>query len=129
MARRALGAILALSPVLLLFASIVGGIVGVRTSLVGGMAVMIPAAAIALLNFYLSFLRGRLYVRRHGSLDGYRYVSGLPIIGTVLVVIGALLGFGELAVAALGLVVMAADTGGSVWFLISTWRDASLWDA
>ena len=119
----------AIFPVLLLISSIVAGMNGVRLSLPGGMAVMIVAAFIGTLNFYLSFLRGYFYLRRHGSADGYRHVSGFPMIGTVLVSIGATLAFGDIPTALLGLVVMSADTGGSVWFLIATWRDSSLWDA
>mgnify|MGYP001812150322 CR=1 FL=1 len=114
---------------LLLIASIVAGINGMQVGLVGGMAVMIAAGLIALLNFYLSFVRGHLYLKRHGSRDGYRHISGVPLIGTVLVLIGAALGFGDVPTAVLGLIVMSVDTGGSVWFLIATWRDASFWDA
>jgi len=63
-----------------------------------------------------------------GSLDAYKFVSGIPIIGTVVVVVGTLLGFGTLLCTTLGLLAVALDTGGSVWFLVATWRDASLWD-
>ena len=127
--RRCAGAAVALFPMLLLIASIVAGLNGMRLGLGGGMAVMIAAGLIALLNFYLSFVRGQLYLKRHGSHDGYRHISGFPLIGTVLVVIGAALGFGDVPTAVLGLIVMSVDTGGSVWFLIATWRDASFWDA
>jgi hypothetical protein len=127
--RRCIGAAAALFPVLLLIASIIVGINGLHVGLAGGMAVMFAAGLIGMLNFYLSFVRGYLYVKRHGSRDGYRHVSGFPLIGTVLVLIGAALGFGEIPTAILGLVVMSVDTGGSVWFLIATWRDASFWDA
>ena len=126
--RRCIGAAAALFPVLLLIASIIAGINGLHVGLAGGMAVMIAAGLIAMLNFYLSLVRGHLYVKRHGSRDGYRHVSGFPLIGTVLVVIGVALGFGDIPIAVLGLVVMSFDTGGSVWFLIATWRDASFWD-
>ena len=127
--RRSAGALLAFFPVLLLAASIVAGLNDVQFSLYGAMAFMIAAVLIAMLNFYLSFLRGWLYVKRHGSPIGYRHVSGLPGIATVLVIIGVLLGFGEIETALLGMVVMLIDTGGSLWFLFSTWRDHSFWDA
>lgn len=78
-------------------------------------------------NLALS-LRSRVYERRNGSLAGYRHVSGVPMIGTLLVVLGMLIGFGSVAPAVLGLVAVGADTGGSGWFLIATWRDTSLWD-
>jgi hypothetical protein len=127
--RRCIGAAVALFPMLLLIGSIIAGINGLHVGLAGGMAVMIAAGLIAMLNFYLSLVRAHLYVKRHGSRDGYRHVSGFPLIGTVLVVIGVALGFGDIPTAVLGLVVMSVDTGGSAWFLIATWRDASFWDA
>ena len=127
--RRSVGALLALFPVLLLGASIVAGLNDKQFSLYGATVFMVAAGLIAMLNFYLSFLRGWLYVKRHGSLHGYRHVSGLPGIATVLVIIGVLLGFGEIDTALLGMAVMLIDTGGSIWFLFSTWRDHSFWDA
>ena len=89
---------------------------------------MLAAALLAGLNFYLSFIRPRIFRLLHGSMDGFRHVSGIPIIGTVLVVLGALFGFGAVGSALLGLACIGFDTGGSVWFLICTWRDSSLWD-
>ncbi|AKV02304.1 hypothetical protein AKJ09_08967 [Labilithrix luteola] len=89
---------------------------------------MLFALLIGALNFHLSFVRGLLYRRATGSLDGYRHVSGLPMVGTLLVVIGTLLGFGSAVCAAIGLLAIGIDTGGLVWFLIATWKDSSLWD-
>jgi hypothetical protein len=89
---------------------------------------MIVAMFIAAPNFYLSFIRPYVFHRKGGSFDDYKHVSGIPIVGTVVIVIGAILGFGSTLCAVLGLVAMALDTGGSVWFLIATWRDRSLWD-
>jgi hypothetical protein len=61
-------------------------------------------------------------------MAGYRHTSGLPLVGTGLVVIGGLVGLGDWVAAVLGLIALAIDTGGSVWFLVATWRDASFWD-
>jgi hypothetical protein len=57
-----------------------------------------------------------------------RNVSGIPLIGTLLVVFGGIIDFGDGRTAVLGLGVLALDTGGSLWFLIATWREHSLWD-
>jgi hypothetical protein len=57
-----------------------------------------------------------------------RNVSGLPLVGTLLVVLGGIAGFGDWRVGVIGLVVLALDTGGSPWFLVATWRDSGLWD-
>ena len=94
-----------------------------------GVGIMIAASAIAILNFSLSFVRPRLFLLRNGSMGDYRHVSGLPGIGTLLVILGAIFGFGAIGTAILGLVVMALDTGGSVWFLIAVWSDESFWDS
>lgn len=85
--------------------------------------VMLVASGFAVLNFYLSFIRGR--IKRDADK---RHVSGVPIVGTVLVVVGAVVGFGSALIAGAGIVATALDTGGTVWFLASTWNDASLWD-
>ena len=44
--------------------------------------------------------------------SGFRNTSGLPMIGTILVVIGTVLGFGPVGTALLGLGCTAVDTGG-----------------
>jgi len=89
---------------------------------------MIAALVIAIINFSLSFVRPRLYCFRHGSMDGYRFVSGVPIVGTLLTILGAIFGFGAVGCAVLGICAFAMDTGGSGWFVIATWRDHSFWD-
>jgi hypothetical protein len=82
---------------------------------------------VGLLNFYLSFVRPVLFRWRDGSLEPYRHVSGYPIVGTILVVVGGLLGFGSVVTASVGLVAMSLDTGSSIWSLLA--KDSSFWDA
>ena len=94
-------------------------------------AALIPlalGASIASLNLYSSFIRSWIYRFRHHSLEGYRYVSGFPVIGTVLVTLGILAGLGSKPIAAVALLVLTVDTGGLPWFLVQTWRDKSLWN-
>jgi hypothetical protein len=123
-----LGVVLALSPLALLLASVAVGIARSQQEYFAGVGFMIAAFIVAALNFYLSFIRPRVFSSRHGSMDGYRHVSGFPMIGTLLLTIGALLGFGAIGSALFGVAAFALDTGGSAWFLISTWRDRSFWD-
>ena len=78
------------------------------------------------LDFYLSVVRGLLFRLRHGTVDGYKHVSGFPAVGTFLVTVAALLDFGSLPFALLGLATLALDTGGLPWFAVAMWRDASL---
>jgi hypothetical protein len=123
--RRAIGAGLCLLPLLLF---VVSAAVHNRTHSIAATWLLIPAAALGLFNFYLSFVRPVLYRLCHGSMDGFRFVSGIPGIGTVLVFISGVVGFGSLSVALLGIVTIFVDTGGSFWFLVATWHDKSLWD-
>jgi hypothetical protein len=126
--RRAVGVLVAFAPVVFLVASLVFALTRRNEHHPTGLAVVLIGLVIGALNFHLSAIRGTLYRRTTGSLDGYKYVSGAPVIGTVFVVVGTLLGFASALCAALGLLAVAIDTGGSVWFVIATWKDTSLWD-
>jgi hypothetical protein len=125
--RRGIGAVVLLSPLPLLVVSLVSGIRDPRDSS-AGIGAMGIAFAVGLYNLWLSY--GRPWVHRKRAVDGQhpRHVSGLPAIGTLLVVIAAVVGFGAAGTAALGLTVLAIDTGGSPWFLAATWNDESFWD-
>jgi hypothetical protein len=126
--RRVFGLVLGCSPLLLLAASLCHGLAGHNRWRPLGLVAELIALLVGGLNFYLSFVRGRLYQRRTGSLDGYRHVSGLPMIGNLLTILGVLLGFGSIVPALMGLAAVFVDTGGTVWFVACTWRDASFWD-
>jgi hypothetical protein len=80
--RRVLGVALAFSPLVLLLVSLIVGAVWSQQSNFAAVGFMIAAAVFAIFNFHLSFIRPRLYFFRHGSMDGYRLISGLPIVGT-----------------------------------------------
>jgi len=126
--RRGIGVLVGCSPLFLLIASIVhAGTRGDREHAVA-LGVMFVALVIGGLNFYVAFMRIAIYRWTKGSLDGYRHVSGFPVIGSLVVVVGAVLGFGSVLCAVLGLVAVALDTGGSVWLVIATWRDSGFWD-
>lgn len=71
--------------------------------------------AIAILNFYLSFLAAPLHRVRHGRPPA-RVASGFPLIGSASLLIGAsIASSGAATVVALVLVVL--DTGGPHWFV------------
>jgi hypothetical protein len=126
--RRSLGVAICLSPVMLLLASIAFGLMRERPGWSAGMGFMFVAAFFASSNFYLSFIRPPVFRMLRGSMDGFRQISGIPMIGSLLVVLGGVFGFGAVGTALLGLACIGFDTGGSLWFLLSTWRDSSLWD-
>jgi uncharacterized RDD family membrane protein YckC len=120
---------LGFSPLLLLLVSLIVGASQRRHAVFAAVGFITAGAVVAVLNFYLSFIRPRIYWSRHGSKDGYRFVSGMPIIGTVLTLLGAVFGFGAVGIAVVGIGAFALDTGGSGWFVVLTWRDRSFWDA
>jgi hypothetical protein len=127
-ARRTIGAAVCLAPLALMMASAVAGRVRPRRSGTG-VGLAIAGLLVATLNFHLGVIRPSVYARRHGSTDGLRNISGIPLFGTIFVVAGGLVGFGDWRAAAIGSVALALDLGGLPWFLVATWRDESLWDA
>jgi hypothetical protein len=126
--RRSVGVTICLAPVVLAAASLAVGALNADWG-VQGLGVALGGFLFAVVNAHLSFLRPWLYRRRHGSLSGFRFVSGVPLFGTLCVCASNAIGFGEVITAALGLVTLALDTGGLPWFLACTWRDRGLWDA
>ena len=93
--RRGIGVLGCGAPVLLLVASMVSVVIaGDRPDTIGSVT-MVVAIAIAALNFYLSAVQRLVFRRRNGSLDGYKHISGLPGIGSLVVVAGAVVGFGS----------------------------------
>ena len=122
-----MGLALCLSPLLLLVASLTYGLLGQRST-AAGLGWMIAAGLVAAFNFYLSAVLPAIFYLRHGSMESYRFVSGIPLVGTLLVVVGGILGFGEVVWALVGIAVVLLDTCGSFWFLIATWKDTGMWD-
>jgi hypothetical protein len=125
--RRAIGTAVCLSPILLLLASVVFAQSYPRESALG-VGLSVVGLLVGILNFHLAVVRPSLYVWRHGSREGMRNVSGFPIVGTFLVVLGGAIGFGDWQSPAVGLVALTIDIGGLPWFLVATWRDRSFWD-
>ncbi len=76
---------------------------------------------ITALNFYLSFVRYPLHRLFHKD-KSYKFASGLPLIGSILLWVGAyiFLSSGTLNYAAFALGVSLFDTGGIHWFFISS---------
>lgn len=96
------------------------------TVAMGGVLATI-AVLIGCLNLYLAYLRPWRYRRQRGSLEGYRYVSGLPLVGTLFQVAGCLIAFGSPTVGFIGGLAGLLDVGGVPWIPVLTWQDRSLW--
>lgn len=127
--RRTFGALLCLSPLGIASVSLGWGMVHLHTAhlfVIGvSLGLMTLAVLVSAMNFYLSFIRPARFQHK----PDYHFVSGIPMVGSLLVTAGSLIGFGSVIQAMVGIVALLIDTGGSVWFLIATWRDTGFWDA
>jgi hypothetical protein len=136
--RRFLGIVLALVPFVLVVAiglfdlhlpRLISSFAGAATiaSMIGYACFAMGALACCA-NFYLSYVRYPIHRLLFGSAQ-YRWISGLPLFGTVLLVIGffAMLPFSYSTL--LAVVLLTIDTAGPLWFVMTTWHDDSLWGA
>ena len=75
---------------------------------------------IATLNFYLSFARYPSH-RLFSKEQSYKFASGIPLIGSILLWLGALIfvSAGAMKYAIVALIVSLFDTGGAHWFFLS----------
>ena len=79
-------------------------------------------AFICAMNFYLSFLRFRVY-RLRGSKGEYRHISGAPFLGSILVVVLLLPLELPMWARIAALALAALDTGGFHWFIgVVVWQ-------
>ena len=72
-------------------------------------------AFICVVNFYLSFLRYRIFLLRGGRKSEYKWTSGTPLIGSLFVLVGLTPETRWILIA--GLILILIDTGGLHWFL------------
>jgi len=124
--KRALGLLIAVIPFALSIASIILTASPFLPKTAWGILAL--AMLIGTMNFYLSFLRPLLWEKKHGSMEDYRFISGLPAIATLGACAATLAGFGSSIIAGLAIVVLVIDAGGLPWFVAATWSDQSLWD-
>jgi hypothetical protein len=81
-----------------------------------GLALLLIGAGgiIAAVNFHLSFVAVPLHKLRRGRAPD-RVPSGIPLVGSILLLAGAALAEGKAAVG-VALLLFAIDTGGPHWF-------------
>ena len=127
--RRGLGVLLFLLPFGLIASSLSGRLFSVNMGHIlfieASVALMGMALLLSSLNLYLAYIRPA----RFGHRPDYRNVSGIPLIGTLLVIAGTVVGWSSVVPALLGLVALLLDTGGLPWFIVGTWCDRSFWDS
>lgn len=80
-------------------------------------AVFVFGSHISLTNFYLSFLRYPIYRLRGGDERAYKWISGIPILGSLCIVVSMLLINMPDWLWWLGLILALLDTAGLHWFV------------
>ena len=128
LARRAIGVGLCATPILLALACALWPREPSPAREAAGLVLTASATLLGLWNLYLGYGRPWRYRRRHGSPTGYRLVSGLPLVGTLLLVAGCVTAFGSPLVGCCGLLAALVDPDGLPWIPVHTWKDGSLWD-
>lgn len=128
--RRILGVLLCQSPVLLALACSLwpGTSTPAPARAAAGLALVFLAGLTAAFNLWLALIRPWLHRLRHGSGAGLTRASGLPVLGTLLLVGGCLTAFGSPLIGGLALLAALIDPDGLPWVPVHTWHDTSLWD-
>lgn len=80
------------------------------------------AMLLAAINLWTSWGRALVWRAKHGSLDGYQWVSGIPAIGTLATGVAALGTWGDPASGIAAIIISLADTGSMTWFAIQCFR-------
>jgi hypothetical protein len=81
------------------------------------------AGFVTFVNIYTSFLRDRIHNWRHGNMDDFQFVSGVPAIGSVFVILGSLCFTQSPMVGTVLIALIIADTGGFFWFPLALFID------
>ena len=89
--------------------------------------VLLMAALGFFLNIFLSIIRPWLYKLKHGSMESYRFISGIPLLISLAAVYSSVFLTPRIWPSILASFIVMLDFGGPVWFVIFTWKDESLW--
>ena len=124
--RRGVGGFIGLLPIFIVGASFLADGFGIffLSSVILGVLALLMACH----NFWLSFIHPTIWQLRRRKPEDYPNTSGVPLLGTLLCLASAILGFGYTLPTVMALAVLLLDTGGLPWFVICTWKDRSLWD-
>ena len=117
--------LICLCPIAVAIASLITGSIN-PSDRRNGLGLVIVGLLWGVFNLYLA-LRPALYLRKRGSLEGFRYSSGTPL-GSFFTVLGIILGFAHLPTAIVGLLAMLIDINGLPWgfVLINRQHDESI---
>ncbi len=90
-----------------------------------GIVLFALGAFLTLSNVYLSFLRYPIHLARGGTRETYRWVSGIPVLGSLLLWISICL-LPSTRLKWLACLLSIFDTGGIHWFLGTMWWTGQL---
>lgn len=62
-------------------------------------------------------------------MESYHFDSGIPLIPEVMIIFSAIALTPLLWPCLVATILQLLDTGDSLWFLISTWKDDSFWNS
>ena len=79
-------------------------------------ALLVLGGLLCCINFYLSALRYPVHRMMGGKKEEYRWVSGIPVFGSLFVGISLFKLWKPPWLLALGVVLILIDTGGLHWF-------------
>ena len=124
--RRAAGVLIGVFP----FALSIIALISQREPISGiiALALSIAALVVASFNLWITLIRPAIWKARNDTMEGFSPSSVLPMLGTLLVIVACVLGFGDNIVATCCLVAICLDIGGVPWLIWSTWNDESFWD-
>ena len=83
-----------------------------RVSSVIGHVILALLSLVVITNIYLFFIRPWRYKVKHGSLNNYQNISGIPLVGTVLVFLAALFLPPSITYGVVLMFLFLADVGG-----------------
>ncbi|MFC1542880.1 hypothetical protein ACFL4M_03220 [Pseudomonadota bacterium] len=78
--------------------------------------IWVPGALFCGLNFYISFLRYPVHKLLGRSEDSFQWVSGVPLLGTLLVFVAFILLSENPLFFWSSILLVLIDTGGPLWF-------------
>ncbi len=80
------------------------------------MILLVTGGLICLLNFYLSVLRYPIHRLRGGKKEEYKWASGIPMFGSLMVAISLIKFWQPTWLLITAIVLILIDTGGIHWF-------------
>jgi len=90
-----------------------------------GMILAVMSLITAVLNCCL-FFRPLLLKYLRKNKDGVRHVSGIPVVGTVLLLMASVISFGDNVTAVLSLISVLTDASGVPWLIIQMVKNKTL---